>query len=332
MVTSSPDPRSTVLYEPSTEGITLITINRPQVRNAVNAPTAKLLAEAFRRFEQDESQKVCILTGAGGQAFCAGYDLHEVAKTSPSPSPSSTTITISPGPTITSTPPLPPPPPPSLTGSTPTARVNPVTTTNPNTPNLSAILAPMGPSRMLLSKPLIAAIAGPAVAGGLEFALLADLRICDSSAIFGVFCRRWGVPLIDGGTVRLPKIVGLGRALDMILTGRAVDAQEALAMGLVNRVVPRGGQDEAEKEVVGGVVEEARRLARGLLGFPQLCMRMDRRSVYHGVYEAKDLTDALGYEYRHGIEVVEKEGVAGAARFDKGQGRGGSFELIKGKL
>lgn len=315
MVTSNPDASSTVLYEPSTEGITLITINRPQVRNAVNAPTAKLLAEAFRRFEQDESQKVCILTGVGGQAFCAGYDLHEVATTAPSTpqSPNHTVMTTTSGPAITS-------PPPPLTGTS-TTRVQPVTTTNPTTPDLQAVLGPMGPSRMLLSKPLIAAISGPAVAGGLELSLLADLRICDTTAIFGVFCRRWGVPLIDGGTVRLPKVVGLGRALDMILTGRAVDAQEALTMGLANRVV-----------APGEVVEEARELARRLLGFPQLCMRVDRRSVYHGVYEAKDLTDALGFEYRHGIDVVEKEGVAGAARFDQGQGRGGSFESVKGKL
>lgn len=318
MVTSNPDAGSAVLYEPSAEGITLITINRPQVRNAVNAPTAKLLAEAFRRFEQDESQKVCILTGAGGQAFCAGYDLHEVATTAPSrttPQGGHNTVMTSTtsGPTITSTTP-------PLTGS-PTTQVKPVTTTNPTTPDLQAILGPMGPSRMLLSKPLIAAISGPAVAGGLELSLLADLRICDTTAIFGVFCRRWGVPLIDGGTVRLPKVVGLGRALDMILTGRPVDAHEALAMGLANRVVPRGE-----------VVEEAKGLARRLLGFPQLCMRVDRRSVYNGVYEAKSLTDALGFEYRHGIDVVEKEGVAGAARFDKGQGRGGSFDLVKGKL
>lgn len=311
MVTSNPDASSTVLYEPSTEGITLITINRPQVRNAVNAPTAKLLAEAFRRFEQDESQKVCILTGAGGQAFCAGYDLHEVATTAPSQGHNTGMTTIS-GPAITSTPPL---------SGTTSSRVQAVTTTNPTTPDLQAILGPMGPSRMLLSKPLIAAISGPAVAGGLELSLLADLRICDTTAIFGVFCRRWGVPLIDGGTVRLPKVVGLGRALDMILTGRAVDAQEALTMGLANRVV-----------APGEVVDEARQLARRLLGFPQLCMRVDRRSVYHGVYEAKDLTDALGFEYRHGIDVVEKEGVAGAARFDQGQGRGGSFESVKGKL
>ncbi|KAJ4411736.1 hypothetical protein N0V82_008920 [Gnomoniopsis sp. IMI 355080] len=296
---------SSVLYEPSAEGITLITINRPEVRNAVNSPTAKLLAEAFRRFETDDSQKVCILTGAGGQTFCAGYDLHEVAA-SPTPSPSTNALHSDNNNSRTSL----------------TSRVKPVTTTDPSAELLQDILGPMGPSRMLLSKPLIAAVSGHAVAGGLELSLLADLRVCDTTAIFGVFCRRWGVPLIDGGTVRLPRVVGLGRALDMILTGRPVDAKEALAMGLANRVVPKGTD----------VVEEAKKVARSLLAFPQLCMRADRRSAYHGVYEARSLTDALRFEYQHGIDIVEKEGVKGAARFDKGQGRGGSFDLVKGKL
>ncbi|KAJ4391169.1 hypothetical protein N0V93_004785 [Gnomoniopsis smithogilvyi] len=305
MVVANTD-HASVLYEPSAEGITLISINRPQVRNAVNAPTAKLLAEAFRRFENDDTQKVCILTGSGGQTFCAGYDLHEVA-TSPSPSasPPNTTLHTTTNPTSSSL----------------STRVQPVTTTNPRAELLQDILGPMGPSRMLLTKPLIAAVSGHAVAGGLELSLLADMRVCDTTAIFGVFCRRWGVPLIDGGTVRLPRVVGLGRALDMILTGRSVDAQEALAMGLANRVVPKGKAVEAAKEI-----------ARSLVAFPQLCMRADRRSAYHGVYEAGSLTEALGFEYRNGIDVVEKEGVQGAAKFDKGQGRGGSFDLVKGKL
>lgn len=295
MVVSNPD--APVLYDPSVEGITLISINRPQVRNAVNAPTAKLLAEAFRRFEKDDTQKVCILTGAGGKTFCAGYDLHEVATSPPTNASLHTDLTT------------------SLS-----SRVKSVTTTEPGA-ELQDILGPMGPSRMLLSKPLIAAVSGHAVAGGLELSLLADMRVCDTTAIFGVFCRRWGVPLIDGGTVRLPKVVGLGRALDMILTGRPVDAQEALAMGLANRVVPEGT-----------AVAEAKKIARSLLAFPQLCMRADRRSAYHGVYKAGSLTDALGFEYQHGIDVVEREGVSGATRFDKGQGRGGSFDLAKGKL
>src|SRR5665647_489033 len=128
---------------------------------------------------------------------------------------------------------------------------------------------PMGPTRMALSKPLIAAVTGYAVAGGLELALLADLRVADEDAVFGVFCRRWGVPLIDGGTVRLPRIIGLGRALDLVLTGRPVSAEEALAMGLVNRVVPQGYAREA-----------AETLAREIAAFPQACMRADRASVY----------------------------------------------------
>lgn len=181
---------------------------------------------------------------------------------------------------------------------------------------------PMGPSRLQLSKPLIAAVAGHAVAGGLELSLLADLRIVEEDAVFGVFCRRWGVPLIDGGTVRLPRIVGLGRALDLILTGRPVDAREALQMGLANRVVPRGQSLEA-----------AAALARQLLEFPPLCMNADRNSAYHGVFEASSFLDALGYEFRGGTEVLEKESVQGAAAFAAGAGRHGRFgDAAKSKL
>lgn len=171
---------------------------------------------------------------------------------------------------------------------------------------------PMGPSRMALSKPLIAAIAGHAVAGGLELALLADLRVADTSAVLGVFCRRWGVPLIDGGTVRLPRIVGMARALDLILTGRAVAADEALAMGLVNRVVPEGTAREA-----------AEVLAREIAAFPQQCMLVDRASAY--AQWDLPLADALRHEGRHGASMVAAEGVAGAARFVAGAGRHGRF-------
>jgi enoyl-CoA hydratase len=172
--------------------------------------------------------------------------------------------------------------------------------------------APMGPSRMLLSKPVIAAIAGPAVAGGLELALWCDLRIVEEDATLGVFCRRWGVPLIDGGTVRLPRIVGLGRALDLILTGRAVDASEALAIGLANRVVPTGTSREA-----------AEALAAELARFPQLCMRHDRLSAY----EQHDLPlpEALANELRHGLVALEHEALGGAARFAAGEGRHGAY-------
>lgn len=172
---------------------------------------------------------------------------------------------------------------------------------------------PMGPSRMRLDKPVIAAVAGHAVAGGLELALWCDLRIAEEDAIFGVFCRRWGVPLIDGGTVRLPRVVGTGRALDMILTGRPVTAEEALAIGLVNRVVAAGESRRAAEE-----------LAAELARFPQTTMRNDRLSVLEqeGLSEA----DALANEFRLGRGSLEADAVEGAGRFARGAGRGGSFE------
>ncbi|KAI9367877.1 ClpP/crotonase-like domain-containing protein [Aspergillus egyptiacus] len=175
----------------------------------------------------------------------------------------------------------------------------------------------MGPSRMQLQKPVIAGVSGYAVAGGLELSLLADLRVVEEDAVFGVFCRRWGVPLIDGGTVRLKAIVGLGRALDMILTGRAVGAAEALTMGLANRVVARGQ-----------ALEEAMRIARQLSGFPQRCMNADRASCYHAAYEAGSFGEAMRFEYENGVEVVEEEGVKGAKRFSAGNGRHGRFENL----
>jgi enoyl-CoA hydratase len=171
---------------------------------------------------------------------------------------------------------------------------------------------PMGPTRMFLTKPLIAAVSGYAVAGGLELALLADLRVVEESATFGVFCRRWGVPLIDGGTVRLPRIVGIGRALDMILTGRPVGAREALEMGLASRIVPDGTSRRA-----------AERLAREIAAFPQQCMLTDRASAYRQWY--LPLAEALREEGRHGVPIVAVEGAEGAKRFVEGAGRGGRF-------
>jgi enoyl-CoA hydratase len=171
---------------------------------------------------------------------------------------------------------------------------------------------PMGPSRIAFSKPIIAAVAGYAVAGGLELALLADLRVVEDSATFGVFCRRWGVPLIDGGTVRLPRIVGMGRALDMILTGRPVGAREALEIGLANRVV-RDGQSR----------EAAQRLAADIAAFPEACLRADRRSAY--AQWDLPLREALEQEGRWGAPIVAIEGKAGAARFENGAGRRGRF-------
>jgi enoyl-CoA hydratase len=171
---------------------------------------------------------------------------------------------------------------------------------------------PMGPTRMFLTKPLIAAVSGYAVAGGLELALLADLRVVEESATFGVFCRRWGVPLIDGGTVRLPRVVGMGRALDMILTGRAVGAREAMEMGLANRVVADGTARAA-----------AEKLAREIAAFPQACMLTDRASAYRQWF--LPLAEALREEGRAGTAIVALEGAAGAKRFVGGEGRGGKF-------
>jgi enoyl-CoA hydratase len=174
---------------------------------------------------------------------------------------------------------------------------------------------PMGPTRLLLDKPVIAAVAGPAVAGGFELALWCDLRVMEESAFFGVYCRRWGVPLIDGGTVRLPRIVGRGRALDLILTGRKVEAEEALRIGLCEHVVP-DGQSRARAEA----------LAHEIARFPQVCMRADRRSVY--LQEGLPIEAALRSEWSNSIPALAAEGRDGAARFAAGKGRHGDFEKI----
>lgn len=245
--------------------VTTLIIDRPQVRNAVDRPTAEALAEALRSFEADDEARVAVLTGAGG-TFCAGADLGAVAQDA--------------------------------------SRANRLEVDGDG---------PMGPSRMQLAKPLIAAIEGHAVAGGLELALLADLRVMADDAVLGVFCRRFGVPLIDGGTVRLPRIVGQGRALDLILTGRPVRADEALGIGLVNRIVPRG-----ESRAV------AEQLAREIAAFPQRCMLADRASAYRQ-WELP-FEQALRDEFLGGLAVVESgETQAGAARFKAGEGRHGTF-------
>ncbi|HVF88876.1 MAG TPA: crotonase/enoyl-CoA hydratase family protein [Blastocatellia bacterium] len=172
---------------------------------------------------------------------------------------------------------------------------------------------PMGPSRMRLDKPVIAAISGHAVAGGLELALWCDLRVMEEDAVLGVFCRRWGIPLIDGGTVRLPRLIGLSRALDLILTGRPVDSAEALSIGLVNRVVPKGQARQASES-----------LARELAGFPQVCLRNDRLSAY----EQFDLEfeEAMANEFRRGLAALREETQGGAKLFASGAGRHGSFK------
>jgi enoyl-CoA hydratase/carnithine racemase len=261
------------------EGITTITINRPRRRNAIDGPSGKKLTDAFLAFENDPNQKVCVFYGANG-TFCAGFDLHEVAKFEEH-SPGYT------GPRIGQT-----------------ERVQ------------GRNIGPIGPSRMQIQKPVISAVSGYAVAGGLELSLLGDIRVAEEDAVFGVFCRRWGVPLVDGGTVRLQAIVGIGRALDMILTGRGVGAQEALAMGLANRVVPKGK-----------ALEEATKIARQLVTFPQGCMNTDRASCYYAAYNAGSFEDALSFEYDNGIKVIDTESVKGAARFSAGAGRHGKFDF-----
>ena len=254
--------------------VTTVVLSRPDVRNAVDRPTAESLARVFLEFERDADALVGVFHGDHG-AFCAGADLKAASQ----------------GRGNRVEPPAQPPDPLADDG-------------------------PMGPSRMLLSKPVIAAVAGHAVAGGLELALWCDLRVVEEDAVFGVFCRRWGVPLVDGGTVRLPRIVGHGRALDMILTGRPVDAREALEMGLANRVVGRGESRAA-----------AERLAAELARFPQRCLRADRRSAYE--QWGMELPDALRNEFDHGLEVIRSgETLSGASRFAAGHGRGGSFDDI----
>lgn len=247
------------------DAITIVTIDRPKVRNAVDRTTAEALAAAFEAFDRDDSQSVAILTGEGG-TFCAGADLGAIA------------------------------------------------TDNGNRVDADMHLnGPMGPTRMLLTKPVIAAVEGYAVAGGLELALWCDLRVAAADSVFGVFCRRWGVPLVDGGTVRLPRLIGQSRALDLVLTGRAVDGSEALSIGLVNRLCDPG---EA--------LDTALKLARTIARFPQGCLRSDRASLLR--QWGLDEMDAMAVEVEHGLEVIASgETVEGAERFAAGAGRSGSF-------
>ena len=240
-----------------------VSLRRPEVRNAVDRPTALALAEAFRAFEADEQACVAVLDG--GTSFCAGADLHAVAEGGP--------------------------------------RGNRLAPEGDG---------PMGPSRMLLSKPVVAAIEGHAVAGGLELALWCDLRVVGESAVLGVFCRRWGVPLIDGGTARLPRLIGLSHALDLILTGRPMQADEALRLGLAHRVVPDGT-----------ALAAAQALAQQIAAFPQACLRADRRSAY-GAFDGP-LPAVLAEEFARGIEVIDDARV-GADRFRSGAGRHGRFD------
>ena len=254
---------ATVRFE--TDGpVAIVTIDRPEVRNAVDAPTAAALADAFRAFDADPALAVAVLTGASG-TFCAGADLKAIAA----------------------------------------GRGNVVAQDGDG---------PMGPTRMLLSKPVVAAVEGHAVAGGLELAAWCDLRVAARDAVFGVYCRRWGVPLCDGGTVRLVRMIGHSHALDLVLTGRGVSGEEALRMGLANRLV-----------APGSALASAIELAAELAAFPQLCLRADRLSSYRQ-WELS-LEEALRLETREALAVIRSgETLAGASRFSRGAGRHGSFE------
>jgi enoyl-CoA hydratase len=240
--------------------VTTVVLDRPEVRNAVDGPTAAALADAFRQFDADPDASVAVLCGEGG-VFCAGADLTAIG------TPDGNHVDIE--------------------GD-----------------------GPMGPTRLRLGKPVIAAISGYAVAGGLELALWCDLRVAESDAVLGVFCRRWGVPLIDGGTVRLPRLIGAGRAMDLILTGRAVAADEALRIGLVDRLV-EPGQARAAAET----------LARELAALPQVCLRQDRLSALEQEGFAEPA--ALANEFRHGL-ISLREAEAGVQRFRAGDGRHGA--------
>src|SRR5499427_8774356 len=248
---------------------------RPEARNAVDPEHAEALYEAFLAFDRDDTADVAVFWGEGG-AFCAGADLKRVATRDNKKSRQALDF-------------------PKHGGALPRG--------------------PMGPSRLELSKPVIAAIEGPAVAGGMELALWADCRVMAEGACMGVYCRRWGVPLVDGGTVRLPRIVGQGRAIEIIMTGRKVEAEECLRIGLCEKVVPQGQARKAAEEM-------AQEIAR----FPQQCVRADRRSVY--LQQGLAIFDALEREWGNGIGVVETEGTAGAGRFAAGAGRHGDFGNI----
>jgi enoyl-CoA hydratase len=254
-----------------------VTIDRPEVRNAVDGPTARALAAAFRSFDDDALARVAVLTGAGDH-FCAGADLRTVASGSSSAglgASDSRALTLD---------------------------------------DDMANDGPMGPTRLELTKPVIAAVEGYAVAGGIELALWCDLRVAAATATFGIFCRRFGVPLVDGGTVRLPRLIGESRAMDLILTGRAVGAEEALAIGLANRVV-----------AAGQALAAAQALARQIAAFPQQCLRNDRLSARRQA--GLPMVDALAREFALGrATLASGEAEGGARRFVAGAGKRGGFE------
>ncbi len=256
--------------------VTLVTLNRPEVRNAVDDATARALFDAFVAFEDDPEARVAVFHGDHGH-FCAGWDLQQGAALAQQGTNAAHTLAQ------------------RLDFDFADARA----------------LGPMGPSRLLLSKPVIAAVSGAAVAGGMELALWCDLRVMEADAYFGVYCRRFGVPLIDGGTVRLPRLIGMGHAMDLILTGRKVEAEEARQMGLAKRVVPSGTAREA-----------AIALAQQLAAFPQATLRADRLSAYQ--QWDLPLPQALHQEWARGRDCLA-DALAGATRFTDGAGRHGQF-------
>ena len=248
--------------------------SRREARNAMDPESADALVDAFTAFDRDADAAVAVLWGEGG-AFCAGWDLKYGASLMRDPTPIHEIDY-------------------PLEDRKPIPR------------------GPLGPTRLELDKPVIAAVAGPAVAGGFELALWCDVRVMEQSAYFGVYCRRWGVPLIDGGTVRLPRIVGVGRAMEIILTGRKVPADEASRIGACEHVVPDGKSREF-----------AESMAHEIARFPQACTRADRRSVY--AQQGLTVREAMRKEWYNGIPAFKAEGAAGAARFASGKGRHGSF-------
>ncbi len=256
--------------------VTLVTLRRPDVRNAVDAPTALALYQAFLAFDADPDASVAVFHGDNGH-FCAGWDLQAAARDADQSA----------------------------------TRAQALASAFDFDPLDTAVQGPMGPSRLLLSKPVIAAVSGAAVAGGMELALWCDMRVMEQDAFFGIYCRRFGVPLIDGGTVRLPRLIGMGHAMDLILTGRRVDPPEALQMGLCNRVVPTGTALAAALE-----------LAQQLAAFPQATMRADRASAY--AQWDLPMAQALHQEWERGKGCMG-EALLGASRFAGGVGRHGKF-------
>jgi len=253
---------------------------RPEARNAMDPESADALVSAFQQFENDHSAHVAVLWGEGG-AFCAGWDLKYAATLTERDRFQRDMVE-------------------GLAfglGAAPAPR------------------GPLGPTRMELSKPVIAAVEGPAVAGGMELALWADCRVMAESAYFGVYCRRWGIPLLDGGSVRLPRLVGIGRAQEIIMTGRKVPAEEALRIGMCEKVVAHGKARQA-----------AEAMAAEIARFPQAAVRADRKSVYESY--GLGVREGLRREWANGVEAHHKEGAEGAARFAAGLGRHGDFEKI----